>query len=47
MCLLNYGNACQVAEDNLGPNHRISIKFKQIFNDFNKVNIYKLKYNIN
>lgn len=37
MCLLNYGNSCQVAEDNLGPYHRLTLKFKNVFNEFNKV----------
>lgn len=27
-CLLNYGNSCQVAEDNLGANHRLTKKFR-------------------
>jgi len=35
MCLLNYGNSCQVAEDNLGPSHRLTRKFRILFTEFN------------
>ena len=37
-CLLNYGNSCQVSEDNLGPSHRLTRKFRTLFTEFNRVN---------
>lgn len=36
MCLLNYGNSCQISKDNLGPEHRLTKKFEELFMEFNK-----------
>ncbi|EAR84349.3 UBX domain protein, putative (macronuclear) [Tetrahymena thermophila SB210] len=34
--LINYGKACEVCEDNLGSNHRLTRRFKELFQKFNE-----------
>lgn len=35
--LINYGKACEVAEDNLGRTHKLTVEFKRRFQQFTQV----------